>query len=337
MISDHSLIYCVLKVGMLKGAPRTVEYRSYKTYNRVSFVQDLQNIPWHVVAEVDDTNDAVSTWNALFLDAANTHALIKKQRVTGINSPWMTSEISDLIRERDFYHRKARQSNSPDHWQLYKNFRNLVNQEIKASKSKYYIKLIQEGQGDSQKLWSVVNEASSRKCPSSNPTCTISDSVEYTNNKSIASILNKHFVTIGQYIAERLPSITPSHTSSYYLSDGQHFNIRPVHESFVIMHLKTFEASKATRLDKIDIKLLNDAAQVIAPSIVKLINRFIQSHIFPSSWKCSKIIPLFKGGDKANPSNYRPISVLPPLSKLMENIAKNSGHALDHNHACARS
>ena len=102
------------------------------------------------------------------------------------------------------------------------------------------------------------------------------------------------------------------------LSDGQHFKIRPVHESFVIKYLKTFKASNATGLDKINIKLLKDEAEVIAPSIVKLINRSIQSHIFPCSWKCSKIIPLFKSGDKANPSNYRPISVLPVLIKLME-------------------
>ncbi len=39
---------------------------------------------------------------------------------------------------------------------------------------------------------------------------------------------------------------------------------------------------------------------------------------FPSSWKCSKVFPLYKSGDRANASNYRPISVLPALSKLME-------------------
>ena len=317
-ISDHSLIYCSLKVGAPKGTPRTIEYRSYKSYYRVSFVQDLKNIPWQLVADEDDINDAVSIWNALFLDVANNHAPIKKQRVNGINSPWMTSEISDLMRERDYYHRKARKSGSPDHWQSYKNSRNLVNKEIKASKSKYYINLIEESKGDSKKLWNAVNEASSRKCQSSNPTCIISDGVEYTNNKSIASILNKHFATIGQYLAEKLPAITPSYASSYYLSNGQHFNILPVDESFVIKHLKSLKASKATGLDKINIKLLKDASEIIAPSITKLINRSIQNHTFPSSWKCSKVFPLYKSRDRANATNYRPISVLPALSKLME-------------------
>ena len=157
-----------------------------------------------------------------------------------------------------------------------------------------------------------------RKCQSSNPTCIISDGVEYTTNKSIASILNKHFATIGQYLAEKLPAITTCYASSYYLSNGQHFNILPVDESFVVKHLKSLKASKATGLDKINIKLLKDASEVIAHSIAKLINRSIQSHTFPSSWKCSKVIPLYKSGDRTNASNYRPISVLPALSKLME-------------------
>ncbi len=71
-------------------------------------------------------------------------------------------------------------------------------------------------------------------------------------------------------------------------------------------------------MEKINIKLLKDPSEIIAPSITKLINRSIQNHTFPSSRKCSKVFPLYKSGDRANATNYRPISVLPALSKLME-------------------
>ena len=71
-------------------------------------------------------------------------------------------------------------------------------------------------------------------------------------------------------------------------------------------------------MDKINIKLFKDTSEVIAHSIAKLINRSIQSHTFPSSWKCSKVIPSYKSGDRTKASNYRPISVLPALSNLME-------------------
>ena len=44
-ISDHYLVYCILKVGMPKGTPRTIEYRSYKNYNRDAFLNDLNDVP----------------------------------------------------------------------------------------------------------------------------------------------------------------------------------------------------------------------------------------------------------------------------------------------------
>ena len=44
-LSDHSLVYCVLKSGRPRVAPKTIEYRSYKNYNKDSFIEDLENIP----------------------------------------------------------------------------------------------------------------------------------------------------------------------------------------------------------------------------------------------------------------------------------------------------
>ena len=78
-LSDHSLVYCVLKSGRPRVAPKTIEYRSYKNYNK-----DLEIIPWHVVFNnTDNVDDCVNTWNKLFLDVVEAHAPIKTQRVRG--------------------------------------------------------------------------------------------------------------------------------------------------------------------------------------------------------------------------------------------------------------
>ena len=76
--------------------------------------------------------------------------------------------------------------------------------------------------------------------------------------------------------------------------------------------------NKAIGLDKISARLLKCAAHTIAPSITKLLNVSIRSGRFPELWKCSKITALFKSGDRTNASNYRPISILPTLSKILE-------------------
>ena len=81
-LSDHSLVYCVLKSGRPRVAPKTIEYRSYKNYNKDSFNEDLKNIPWHVVFNnTDNLDDCVNTWNKLFLDVVGAHAPTKTRRV----------------------------------------------------------------------------------------------------------------------------------------------------------------------------------------------------------------------------------------------------------------
>ena len=143
-ISDHYLVYCILKVGMPKGTPRTTEYHSDKSYNRDAFLNDLNDVPWHLVDNEDNINDAVLTWNKLFSEVADNHAPFKRRRVNGINSAWMTSKISVAMRNRDYHHRKARKSGSAYHWHMFRKLRNFVNKEIKVSKSKYYTNLIEE-------------------------------------------------------------------------------------------------------------------------------------------------------------------------------------------------
>ena len=64
--------------------------------------------------------------------------------------------------------------------------------------------------------------------------------------------------------------------------------------------------------------MLKSAAPIIAPSIAKLINYSFSKSVFLQRWKTATVFPLFKGGDLENVNNYRPISVLPVLSKVIE-------------------
>ena len=64
--------------------------------------------------------------------------------------------------------------------------------------------------------------------------------------------------------------------------------------------------------------MLKSVVHSIAPSVTRLLNQSIQSGCFPVLWKVSNIVPIPKTGDKSNPSNYRPISLLSILSKILE-------------------
>ena len=78
--------------------------------------------------------------------------------------------------------------------------------------------------------------------------------------------------------------------------------------------------SKAPGPTDIPIKILKIAAPVIVPHVVKLINKSFELGVYPNLLKLAKVIPIFKAGSKLEVNNYRPISLLPTLSKIIEKL-----------------
>ena len=75
-----------------------------------------------------DVDPAVEMWNTLFTDVANKHAPIKKTRIKGAKTPWMTSDLKNAMRDRDFHHTKAIKTNSKYHWDMFKKDEELCEQ-----------------------------------------------------------------------------------------------------------------------------------------------------------------------------------------------------------------
>ena len=75
-ISDHSIVYCTTKSGVPKAPPKTIEYRSYRKYDKRTFIKDLKETDWNMVDFNGGVDPAVEMWNTLFTDVANRHAPI---------------------------------------------------------------------------------------------------------------------------------------------------------------------------------------------------------------------------------------------------------------------
>ena len=317
-ISDHSMVYCVFKSGLMKVPPKTLEYRSFKSYNKSAFRQDLKNVPWQVALNnPEDLEGCVQTWNKLFTQVAEDHAPTKTRRVRGTPTPWMTSEIATLMRDRNYHLKKAKGNKTNFHWKQYRALRNKVQRKIKKSKSEYYCNLIKDSRNNPSDLWKSVKEA----IPGSNPrkdniTSLISDGITHTNPTSMSSIFNKFFATIGVKLAEKFTMNTP--TTNGVNQASSNFAFKTISCESVTKKIKELKPNKAVGLDKVSSRMLKDAADIVAPSLTSLFNISINNGCFPSTWKLAKISPLFKKGSKQDPSNYRPISVLPTISKLLE-------------------
>ena len=98
------------------------------------------------------------------------------------------------------------------------------------------------------------------------------------------------------------------------------FTLKTTRVSTVFSLLSKLSKTKATGLDKISSRLLRDCADFIASPLCAIFNQSITSGDFPDEWKLSKVIPLFKQGERSDLNNYRPISIVPIVAKVFERI-----------------
>ena len=98
------------------------------------------------------------------------------------------------------------------------------------------------------------------------------------------------------------------------------FTFNAVKESEILKELRNLKRRKASGLDNFPPGLLKDAALVLTKPLTFIINLSLETGVVPSEWKVAKVIPLYKSGSQAEIDNYRPISILPTLSKILEKI-----------------
>ena len=105
--------------------------------------------------------------------------------------------------------------------------------------------------------------------------------------------------------------------------DTNHFRPQPVDVSTVILTVKALNDTSSVGSDGILLKFVRDALYVVALYLTCIINTSIVTGVFPDAWKHAIVVPIFKNGDFNNVSNYRPISLLPIVSKILEKIIAN--------------
>ena len=227
----------------------------------------------------------------------------------------MTSDLAKLMRDHDYCHRKARTSMSRRSWAAFRKINREVHLSMKKAKTDYYWKLIEENKGNCSELWSSIKQVLPTTL-SNSITSIQNNNVVYTTPQGIANALNDFFANIDKMFSQKFTS-TRSPTSSLQQAESS-FCFFEISQDLVTTELNRVKTNKSTGMDKISARLVKDTADIIAQSLTALLNTSIKESTFPTLWKTGKITALFKNGVKSDPSNYRPMCILPTLSKILE-------------------
>ena len=202
-----------------------------------------------------------------------------------------------------------------------------MNNQVKQSKNKYHQNLINENVGNPEKFWKNIktvyplNNKDSEVCRLFNV-----DGVATTDNKLIADSFCNFFSTVANKLkTSAIPFTNFIWCSQNKLTDRMTpttSNFSFNYTSVIIIHeyLRQLKVKKAAGLDNIPPRMIRDGASVLSKPLAHIINLSLKCGTVPSEWKIAKINPLFKSGKTSDLNNYRPISILPIFSKIMEKV-----------------
>ena len=310
-MSDHSLSYLVWKFSHQNDLPRTIQYRNFRNVVKEDFKNDLRNQPWKEIMSYSDLDEAVHKWHELLLEVVDKHLPTRKKRIRKNTSPWMNSDIFKLMKKRDKAKKMACKNKDKDLMDNYRILRNKVTAEVKKMKKMYYINKLQNTEGNPAQAWKTLKTLLPNKGTS--------NSVHSSDEKNTANNFNNFFVNVGNELSTTIPNFKDCMTPSEPFCDGK-FDLHLVFESDILSMLNNLKNTNSVGLDGISANILKLAAEEITPSLTYLINRTILEHKVPTQWKRAKVVPLFKNGNKELPNNYRPISLLPVVSKILERV-----------------
>ena len=142
------------------------------------------------------------------------------------------------------------------------------------------------------------------------------------NGKEIAKEFNKYFTSVGTAFASKIPVVTKD-LSEYLppcnaLMEHKELSFQEFEKAF-----KTLKRNKAIGYDGLSGNIIMDVYDSIKVILFKIFKASLEEAVFPEKLKIAKVIPVFKKGDKENIENYRPISILPVFSKVLERIMYN--------------
>ena len=279
---------------------------------------------WSFLDQNNDIDVLWQKWKRSLLNIVDTHLPLKTRRIKEKHTPWITSDIRDIMIQRDKKLKKFMKSKSEADWVMYKQIRNKVNGLVKLNKKKYFHKRIFDCKNNTSELWKCIKEILPAKDkPSLNKV--VVEGHEYVDPVYIANHFNDFFISVTKDLINANNNISESQFLDQAdihntFQDNITFNLPTVNADRVINAIKSLNTNASCGLEGISCKILKLCGKGLIPSLVTLINKSFSSGCFPTEWKEAKVLPLHKKGDIEDMNNFRPISVLSIVSKIMEKI-----------------
>ena len=314
--SDHSTIFFELDAIKPPLPKKIIHYRKLKSINIDAFKLDIvqSGLPSFQDRNLDTV---ISKYNSTLSSILDKHAPLKKCIIhVHPDAPWIDETIKEQKRTKRHAEMKMKETGLTVHHEIYKSERNKLNHMIERGKKEYYQKQISESSSQQSTLFKCADQLLNKRKVDALPT--------HDDPDELCDRFLSFFHEKIRMIHEGLQSVQdPSFIPIPESFDGELFtDFRPVSEEDVAKIIKS-SPSKSCSLDPIPTQLLKQCLDILIPIITRIVNQSFEQGYVPHAFKLAAVIPLLKKADLIAEilKNFRPISNLPYLSKVLEKVA----------------
>ena len=335
-LSDHLPSFFVIPNDNQNHLPKkhNIYTRNTKNFDREAFLNDFVNINWDdsLEAHKEDTNHSMQ----IFMDKVNNllDQYMPLRKLTNNEykrrfKPWISDAILNKINCKNKTFDKLRKCKNPDTklrlTEEYKNQKNTLTNITRQSKKEYYNQYFTENASNLQKIWKGIKEIINIKSKNyTQPTCIIDNGKTLTEPKDIANSFNKYYASIAEDILKKRKYNGNKSFADYLQNPSeQTFALFDCTEIEIANIISIFNPKKATGPCSIPTTILQLLKHEISYPLSIIFNLSFHTGKFPDLLKSAKVIPIFKKGSKLTTSNYRPISLLSNLNKILEKLMFN--------------
>ena len=328
-ISDHQMIFCTRKKFRPKtGENTTIKIRYLKNYSGEKLIQSLSNCEFPNYTNFDDINEAYSDFIERTSQVINKIAPMKDICIKSNTAEWVDEEVLGGIKTRDKLFKKFKKSKSRTDNINYKKYRNQLQELIKRKKRNYISHNLTENISKPKKLWQSLKKLGlpCKNGPTSKICLGPNENISFENKENAEKFKN-FYENLATDLLTKLPlpnnKFDKDKVEDYYKNrniQDNNFTLTPITYVTVFNLLHKINPNKSVGIDNLGGRFLKDGAKVLAKSLTQLFNLSIKKSVFPDKCKIAKLKPLYKKGSKTEPKNYRPISLLPLVSKIFEKI-----------------
>ena len=331
--SDHKFVVASLEFSSIEKLEKTILCRSFSVANLEKISEKLKNTDFSQIKSLTNSNDKLDFLNKSLLHIMDSVCPLRSSKIKQKDMyPWIDLELKSRKKERDYLYELASSSALPTDWENYREARGIFQRLNKTKMKDYFATQTARDFKNSKKYWKfykssvkLKHDVSILDCPNIlkngstvastpeglvalfNNLFTSIDSVSLASRNECEKFIYDHFNTMKKQ-------------DDLILDKNKEFSFAEVSEQTVAQFVNSLSPSSSSGISDIHSKIIKLCPEILIPLFTDIINCSIRTEKLPVEWKTAVCTPLFKKGDKLEVSNWRSISILPPLAKVAEKI-----------------